>query len=51
MISAAPLADMRSQVSPSGPELAAEITKAGLASQISPSSVLRILAEHPIKPW
>ena len=34
-----------------GPELAAEITKAGLASQISPSSVLRILAEHPIKPW
>jgi transposase len=35
----------------SDPELAAEITKAGLASQISPSSVLRILAEHPIKPW
>ena len=35
----------------SGPELAAEITRAGLASQISPSSVLRILAEHPIKPW
>jgi transposase len=35
----------------SGPELAAEITKAGLASPISPSSVLRILAEHPIKPW
>jgi hypothetical protein len=35
----------------SGPELAAEITKAGMASQISPSSVLRILAEHPIKPW
>jgi transposase len=34
-----------------GPELAAEITKAELASQISPSSVLRILAEHPIKPW
>ena len=34
-----------------GPELAAEITRAGLASQISPSSVLRILAEHPIKPW
>ena len=33
-----------------GPELAAEITKAGLASPISPSSVLRILAEHPIKP-
>jgi hypothetical protein len=35
----------------SGPELAAEITKAGLARQISPSSVLRILAEHLIKPW
>jgi transposase len=35
----------------SGPELAAEITKAGLASSISPSSVLRILAEHPLKPW
>jgi transposase len=35
----------------SGPELAAEITKSGLAAQISPSSVLRILAEHPIKPW
>jgi transposase len=35
----------------SGPELAAEITKAGLAGPISPSSVLRILAEHPIKPW
>jgi transposase len=35
----------------SGPELAAEINKAGPASPISPSSVLRILAEHPIKPW
>jgi transposase len=35
----------------SGPELAAEIIKAGLASPISSSSVLRILAEHPIKPW
>ena len=34
----------------SGPELATEITKAGLGSPISPSSVLRILAEHPIKP-
>ena len=34
-----------------GPELAAEITKSGLTAQISPSSVLRILAEHPIKPW
>ena len=27
------------------------MTKAGLAGQISASSVLRILAEHPIKPW
>src|ERR1019366_9430684 len=35
----------------SGPELVAEITKGGLASPRSPSSVLRILAEHPIKPW
>jgi len=26
-------------------------TWASLACQISPSSVLRILAEHPIKPW
>ncbi len=34
-----------------GPELLAEITKAGLARQISVSSVLRILAEHPVKPW
>jgi transposase len=34
-----------------GPELATEITRAGLASQISASSILRILAEHPIKPW
>jgi transposase len=34
-----------------GPELAAEITRAGLAGPVSASSVLRILAEHPIKPW
>ena len=34
-----------------GPELLAEITRAGLARQISVSSVLRILAEHPVKPW
>src|SRR6266513_492086 len=33
------------------PERAAELVTQGLASQISPSSVLRILAEHPIKPW
>ena len=33
------------------PELAAELRSQGLASPISPSSVLRILAEHPIKPW
>ncbi len=34
-----------------GPELAAEIGKAGLAGPISASSILRILAEHPVKPW
>jgi transposase len=34
-----------------GPELLAEITKAGLSCQLSVSSVLRILAEHPVKPW
>jgi transposase len=34
-----------------GPELLAEITRAGLTSQLSASSVLRILAEHPVKPW
>ena len=34
-----------------GPELLAEITKAGLGRQLSVSSVLRILAEHPVKPW
>jgi transposase len=33
------------------PELAAELRAQGLARLISPSSVLRILAEHPIKPW
>jgi transposase len=33
------------------PELAAELAAQGLVSPISPSSVLRILAEHPIKPW
>jgi len=33
------------------PELAAELRAQGLASPISPSSLLRILAEHPIKPW
>jgi transposase len=35
----------------SAPELAAELRAQGLARLISPSSVLRILAEHPIKPW
>jgi transposase len=35
----------------SAPELAAELAAQGLAGPISPSSVLRILAEHPIKPW
>jgi transposase len=34
-----------------GPELLAEIIKAGLGCQLSVSSVLRILAEHPVKPW
>jgi transposase len=33
------------------PELATELTSRGLVSGISPSSVRRILAEHPIKPW
>jgi hypothetical protein len=35
----------------STPELAAELAAQGLAGPVSPSSVLRILAEHPIKPW
>jgi hypothetical protein len=35
----------------SAPELAAELRAQGLAGPISRSSVLRILAEHPIKPW
>jgi transposase len=35
-----------------GPELAAELTTQNLASSpVSASSVLRILAEHPVKPW
>ena len=34
-----------------GPELAAELAVRGLASPMSASSVLRILAEHPVKPW
>jgi transposase len=34
-----------------GPELLAEITRAGLGRRLSASSVLRILAEHPVKPW
>ncbi len=33
------------------PELAAELRSQGLVSAISPSSVLPILAEHPLKPW
>src|SRR5205085_1122711 len=28
-----------------------ELTQAGTADQLSASSVLRILAEHPVKPW
>ncbi|WP_239342397.1 helix-turn-helix domain-containing protein, partial [Frankia sp. CiP3] len=35
----------------SGPELATELTSRGLTGPISPSSVRRILAEHPVKPW
>jgi transposase len=34
-----------------GPDLLAEVTRAGAAEEISVSSVLRILAEHPVKPW
>jgi transposase len=34
-----------------GPELLAEVSRAGAADQLSVSSVLRILAEHPVKPW
>ena len=35
-----------------GPELAAELTAQDLVSApVSVSSVLRILAEHPVKPW
>lgn len=35
-----------------GPELAAELAAQGLASgPVSASSVLRILAENPVKPW
>ena len=35
----------------SAPELLAEILKTGIPDQMSASSVLRILAEHPLKPW
>jgi hypothetical protein len=35
----------------SGPELAAEPASRHLTGPVSASSVLRILAEHPIKPW
>jgi transposase len=34
-----------------GPELLAEVRRAGAAEDLSASSVLRILAEHPVKPW
>jgi transposase len=33
------------------PELATELASRGLVSAISPSSVRRILAENPVKPW
>jgi len=34
-----------------GPELLAELTRAAPEENLSASSVLRILAEHPVKPW
>src|SRR5580704_11376894 len=34
-----------------GPELLGELTRAGTEEKVSVSSVLRILAEHPVKPW
>ncbi|MGH3410014.1 MAG: IS630 family transposase [Streptosporangiaceae bacterium] len=34
-----------------GPELAAELAAQGLAGVMSVSSLLRILAENPVKPW
>jgi transposase len=34
-----------------GPELAAELAAQSLAGVMSVSSLLRILAEHPVKPW
>jgi transposase len=34
-----------------GPELLAEVTRAAPGEELSASSVLRILAEHPGKPW
>jgi transposase len=34
-----------------GPELLAELTRAAPGERLSVSSVLRILAEHPVKPW
>jgi transposase len=34
-----------------GPELLAEVTRAAPGEELSASSVLRILAEHPVKPW
>jgi len=34
-----------------GPELLTELARAGPGDELSASSVLRILAEHPVKPW
>ena len=34
-----------------GPELLAEVARAGTDCELPVSSVLRILAEHPVKPW
>jgi len=34
-----------------GPELAAELASRGLTGPVSASSILRVLAGHPIRPW
>ena len=34
-----------------GPELLAKVAEGGAGGELSVSSVLRILAEHPVKPW
>ena len=42
---------MRRPRTGTGPELLAELAQAGTDCELSVSSVLRILAEHPVKPW